>query len=247
MPIPIKPFVGTPSATEFYVPPHIQTDFKNYLDTDVPHANFTFEVISDWPSRLLPDYKPRHIRAEMYPINWKSNFANADNTMNFKTHSFDPINKGDLVIRPDGQIRLLNWKVERHINDQSTQAQECNLMITIQRMTEDVVDNKTAMVIEKGGLKTIVNNQPCAAYQYDGRPYFDTNQNSPGAFADVLTMLQMQWNSESKNLRVGDEFHWIVDRYRIINIDYSGIDIGLQNGVIRAHARKIAGGADGKG
>lgn len=240
-----KPFIGGQSGTEFYVPPHIQTDFENYLDTDVPNANFTFEIISDWPSKRVAGYTPRYLRAEMYPINWKSNFGNADNTMNFKTDLRVPVNKGDIVIRPDGQIRLLNWKVEKHVNDQSTQAQECNTMLTITRRSDDIVNPSTGMLVTAGSKVKIVDAQPSSIYQYDGRPYYDVNNAAPGVAPDVVTMAQLQWNTETRNIRVGDEFNWIVDSYRIINIDYSGIDIGLVHGVVRFHAKKIAGGAIG--
>lgn len=137
---PIKPFVGAPGTTPFYVPPTIQTDYENYLDTDVLNVTFTWEIVSDWGQRGSEGYEPVFLRAEIYPINWKSNFANADNTANFKTDLRVMVKKGDIAIREDGQIRQLNWKVERHINDQSTQAQECNMMLTVRRRIDDVVN-----------------------------------------------------------------------------------------------------------
>lgn len=238
-----KPFVGAPGSTQFYIPPHIQSDFENYLETDVPNANFTFELIRDWTLRGTEGYEPIFLRAELFPINWKSNFANADHVMNFKTDLRTVVTKGDIVIRDDGQLRHLNWKVERHINDQSTQAQECNLMMTVKRRVDDKVDNKTGYLIEKASDQVIISNHPCAIYQYDGRPYYDVNFNSPGVTADALTMFQIQWNSGTSQLRISDEFYWFVDRYRIINLDYSGINIGGEHGILKAHARKVVGGS----
>lgn len=238
----IKPFIGVPSSTQFYVPPHIQSDFENYLDTDVPNVNFTFEIVEDWTKRSEPGYEPKHLRAEMYPINWKSNFGNADNTMNFKTDLRVPINKGDIAIREDGQIRQLNWKVERHVNDQSTQAQECNLMLTAERRIDEVVDPATGKQLAPAYMEKIVENHPCAIYQYDGRPQYDTNFNSPGVVADVLTIIQIQWNSATQKLRLDDQFYWYIDRYRISNLDFSGIDMNGKNGVLKIHAKKVAGG-----
>ena len=242
--IPKNPFVGTRSGTEFYIPPNIQSDFENYLDTDVPNANFTFEIISDWTLLSDPSYVKRYLRAEMYPINWKSNFANADNTMNFKTDLRDLLQKGDIVIRDDGQIRLLNWKVEKRINDQSTQAQECNHMLTIVRHMKEETDSRGYLVKEAYD-DVLVDSQPCSVYQYDGRPAYEANASAPGIAPDALTMVQLQWNTGSKRVRAGDEFDWVVDRYRVINIDYSGIDISMRNGVVRLHAKKVAGASIG--
>lgn len=246
MPFPIKPFVGAPSSKEFYVPPEVQTDFERYLDTDIPNVNFTFEVVSDWTKRADPDYEKRFLRAEMYPINWKSNFANADYTMNFKTDLRVVVQKGDLVIREDGQIRLLNWKVERHINDQSTQAQECNLLLDIKRQMPEEVSPTTGMLVKEAYEKAVATQQPCSIFQYDGRPSYDMNTNAAGIAPDAITMLQVQWNPETRAIRIGDEFDWFVDRYRIINIDYGGIDVSQTSGVLKMHAKKVAGGSVGK-
>ena len=32
----------------FYIPPTLQGDFRDWLATDVPHANYDFELIRDW-------------------------------------------------------------------------------------------------------------------------------------------------------------------------------------------------------
>lgn len=58
-------------------------------------------------------------------------------------------------------------------------------------------------------------------------------------------MIQIQWNSATRNLRVMDEFDWFVDRYRIINLDYSGIDVEQKHGVLKIYARKVAGASEG--
>lgn len=41
--VPIEPFEGRASRKRFHVPYTIETDFVKYLNTDVPHANYTFE------------------------------------------------------------------------------------------------------------------------------------------------------------------------------------------------------------
>lgn len=235
------PFQGAASNMHFYVPPTVQTDFENYLDTDVPNVNFTWEIVHSWPDRSEPGYEPTYCRAEMFPINWKSNLANADNTSNFKTDLRVPIQKGDIAIREDGNIRQLNWKVEKKINEQSTQGQECNLMLTVKRMGEETVDPDTGILTKEAEEVTVVSEHPCAIYQYDGRPEYAVGPNTPGAVPDVLSIIQIQWNSATQDLRIGDEFEWVADTHRIINLDYSGIDISGDNGILRIHTRKVAG------
>lgn len=40
----ITPFVPERSSRRFYVPPTVQTDFTNFINTEVPEVTFNFEV-----------------------------------------------------------------------------------------------------------------------------------------------------------------------------------------------------------
>ena len=56
-----KPFVGAPSSTQFYIPPHIQSDFENYLESDIPNVNFTFELLEECDRDKLPERERYYI------------------------------------------------------------------------------------------------------------------------------------------------------------------------------------------
>ena len=51
-----------------------------------------------------------------------------DANSNFKTTYEHKISKGDIVIREDGNIYVLNWKVQEYPNNQATQAVDYNWM-----------------------------------------------------------------------------------------------------------------------
>jgi len=59
---------------------------------------------------------------------------------NFKVAKKDTIHKGDMVIREDGVIYLLNWNVQNHPNNWSTQSTECNANIEFVRKVPDKTD-----------------------------------------------------------------------------------------------------------
>lgn len=92
----------------------------------MPEATFTFEILENWYDQFEEGYKKTLTRGEVFPINWKSNFANSDNGVNFRTDFREKIRKGDMLIREDGVIYLLTWTVNNQINNQPTQAQICN-------------------------------------------------------------------------------------------------------------------------
>ena len=132
----------TPSTMKFFVPPTIQSDFTNYLNTEVPNANHTFELIHDWYARQEEGYSPTMIRATYFPVGWKSKVGNSDMASNFKTDHSHEIFKGDYVIDEHGRIYILSWWVNRHINNQASQATACNTFLSIERDTPEKLDNR---------------------------------------------------------------------------------------------------------
>lgn len=98
---------------KFYIPPALEQDFRDWLASDVAHANYNFELIRDWYAKDAEGYEPVRLRALYFPINWKSKIGNSDANSNFKTSYDVPVRKGDLVVREDnGQIYMLNWQVQ---------------------------------------------------------------------------------------------------------------------------------------
>lgn len=52
----------------------------------------------------------------------------------------------------------------------------------------------------------------------------------------------MQYNPQTYAARINDEFTWGLDTYRIVDIDYTGLNIGNEYGVLKWQAKKVAGG-----
>ncbi len=51
------------SELSFYYPPTLQDDYAQFLNTDIPHATYTFELIPDWYKKSEPDYESTFVRA----------------------------------------------------------------------------------------------------------------------------------------------------------------------------------------
>ena len=225
---------------KFYIPPKLEQDFKDWLGTDVAHANYDFELIRDWYAREAEGYEPIHLRALYFSINWKSKIGNSDANSNFKTSYDVKIRKGDIVIREDGRIFMLNWTVQDMPNNQSTQAIVCNAMLSFTRHVDETVDER-GYLLEEAHEEIIAPPIPCVFAEYAGRPDYAANYNSPGVSADHLLTVQVQWNDRTKLLRTSDEFELLHSRYRIVDLVGTELDINREHGILNLMARKIAG------
>ena len=236
------PAVKASSRKDFRPPPTIESDFERYLAHDVPHVNFTFELVHDWFAMTEENYEPMYIRAQQTPIDWKSKIGNSDMSTNFKVTHKVPVCKGDMVIREDGMVYLLNWNVQNHPNNQATQSIECNCVVEITRDVDEEVDDN-GYLIREAGRKTIVPAIPCSHAEYAGRPDFSASQGQAGIAPDHLITLSVQWNSTTKDVRIGDQFQIGNFTYRVINISVAEVHISRDHGVLILHAKRVAGGA----
>lgn len=235
------PSMSYGSVKDFRPPPTIESDFKRLLDHEVKHVNFSFELIHDWYASQEDDYSPIYIRAQQTPIDWKSKIGNSDMSTNFKVSHDIPIHKGDMVVREDGMIYLLNWNIQNHPNNQATQSIECNSYIEITRSVPEETDHN-GFLIHEAGREIIVPSIPCIHSLYAGRPDYASAQGQPGINADHLLTVQMQWNEKTKNVRINDEFIIGSFTYRIIDVSIAQVDISRIHGVIDLNARRVAGG-----
>jgi len=181
------------------------------------------------------------IRATYIPLAWKSKIGHSDMGSNFFADAKADVKKGDIVIREDGEIYLLDWKVQRRPNTQTTQAKDCNVMMEIYRDVGETLDT-LGYVVTPAHRALIVPPIPCVWTAHTGRPDYANSYNTPGIHADILLDGWVQWNDTTKNIRVGDEFVWGINTYRIINVLLSEIDMLGEYGLLNLNARRAAGG-----
>lgn len=229
------------SREDFRPPSTIEDDFRRYLQHDVPHVNFTFELVRDWFDLSEEDYEPIYLRAQQTPIDWKSKIGNSDMSTNFKVTHDIPIHKGDIVIREDGTIFMQNWNVQNHANNQATQSIECNATIEITRMNEDEATGD-GFLISEGGKTIVVPSIPIVHTEYAGRPDYSVTQGQPGMSPDHLITVHIQWNKCTKNIFLDDEFVIGDFTYRVINISIAEVNIDQDYGVLVQNAKRVAGG-----
>ena len=237
-----RPYVPQGSTAMFVLPPTLASDFDNFLDGDLPNQVMNFELVDDWYAELEDrGYHPIFVRGELYPDSTKSRYEDTDNNMNIRCSLTSGIKKGDIMI-PEGrnEIFVLDWEVAPESNNLPSRALRCNMYLNVRRWMPEKVDD-LGYLIQPEGWCHVCAEMPANAYRYDGRPEYSAVYGTPGIAANALTLLTVQYNRHTKDIRVDDRFIWGNEEYTIIDVNYVGV--GLDNkGTIKLQARKTAGG-----
>lgn len=231
------------STKSFCPPATIESDFERLLMHDVPNVNYTFDLIHDWYDHTENQEEHNFVRAQQTPIDWKSKIGNSDMSTNFKVSHRVEIHKGDMAIREDGLIYLLNWMVQNHPNNQATQSILCNARLTFTRLLPEEVD-ENGYLLRENATEVIAEALPCTHSEYAGRPDFALSQGAAGIMPDHLLNVSVQWNKRTRNIRIGDHFTLGDYTYRVVNISMAEVDIDEKHGVLILNARRVAGGFD---
>ena len=170
-------------------------------------------------------------------------------SMNFKTSYDVIIHKGDIVIRDDGMVYMLNWNVTTHPNNQATQCVECNDYLTFtreHRVSTDQygyeIDDESDIELDENGREVIVKEIPVSHAEYAGRPEYSVSERYAGVNADNLINMYVQWNQKTKNIRIGDTVVIGNYTYVIHNVYTAEVNIHKTHGCLYLQARREAGG-----
>lgn len=238
-----KPYVPAGTKTRFFRPPTLASDFTEFLDGDIPNMVMDFTLLPDWFDQFKEDYKPHIIRGELYADTAKSRYSNTDNNMNIRCDVRSEIKKGDMLIASNnGDVYVLDWEVALQHNNAPSRALRCNFNLTVERRVPELTDSFGYLIREEG-VEKIVDAIPANAYFYDGRnaSFFAANSN-PGIQPEVNALITVQFNEQTKNLKVDDEFTWGNDSYLITDIQYVGVNRAGTSGTLALQSLQKPGG-----
>jgi len=253
------PYVPQGTNKRFRVPKTLAADFDAFLENDIPNTVMDFELLHDWYDQFKEDYNPTIIRGELYPDSTKSRYENTDNNMNIRCSLTSGIQKGDMVIEPDKTVYILDWDGHKESNNIPSRALRCNLYLSVYSYKDPAVDEEGYVIDDEGYVvsgekysvkaetkkNVVVDRIPANAYRYDGRPEFVAVAGTPGTIAGVLTLMTIQYNEQTKNIKIGNYFDWQNATYEIVDVNYVGIDINDTHGTLKLQAKRAAGGLHG--
>lgn len=236
-----KPYRPEGTNKRFYIPPTLASDFTEFLDNDIPNTVMDFIVYHDWYDQYKDGYVDKVVRGELYPDTSKSRYTNTDNVMNIRCGIDSGILKGDIVKDENGVLYVLDWEVHLQSNNAPSRALRCNMSLTVERWRHEKVDEE-GYLVEEEGWDTIVDRLPANAYRYDGRPEYSAIAATPGITPNALTLMTVQYNDKTKNIRIGDRFMWGNEYYEIVDVNRIGVSLDETFGCITLQAKKAAGG-----
>lgn len=253
------PYVPQGTSKRFRVPRTLAADFDAFLNQDIPNTNMDFEILKNWFDKFKDDYEPEYVRGEIYPDSTKSRYENTDNHLNLRCSVTSGIRQGDMLIEPDGSIYVLDWNVHLQSNNAPSRALKCNFMLEVKRYEDPQTDDEGYVVDDLGYVvsgekynintsdskKIIVPAMPANAYRYDGRPEYVAVSGTPGTIAGALTLISVQFNEYTKEVKIGDKFDWGGNTHEIVDIDGVDVDINQEYGVLKFQAKRAAGGLHG--
>ena len=253
------PYVPQGTSKRFRVPRTLAADFNAFLRQDIPNTNMDFEILKNWYDRNQEDYQPQYVRGEIYADSTKSRYENTDNHMNIRCPVNSGIRQGDMLVEPDGSIYVLDWAVHLQSNNAPSRALRCNFMLEVRRYEAPITDDEGYAIDDMGfvisGEKydfhpdnkyiVVAHPIPANAYRYDGRPEYVSVSGTPGTIAGALTLISVQYNEETKNIKIGDKFDWGGNTHEVVDIDGVDVDLTQTYGVIKLQAKRAAGGLHG--
>lgn len=229
----------------FNVPKTLKKDFDDFLKVNLTNQVVETEIVHDWAQRSGQNYVTIKERCEWYPDSTKSRYENTDNNLNVRFSLDSVAHKGDIVLHPNGDIFLLDWDMPPECNNKASRALRCNFLLNVKRWVPDTVD-ENGMLAVAGHYADVVTNLPTNAYHYDGRPEYSAINGTPGVVPNGITIMTVQYNNQTKNLRIDDVFNWGPDEIQIIDISYVGIDLVHNDniGTLKIQGKKTAGGTN---
>ena len=255
------PYVPQGTSKRFRVPRTLAADFDAFLAQDIPNTNMDFELLHNWYDKFEQDYVPTYVRGEIYPDSTKSRYENTDNNMNIRCSVSSGIRKGDMVIEPDQTIYILDWNVHLDSNNAPSRALRCNIVLTVYEYEDRQVDEEGYLIDDEGFViendsnnsgdepdpqkHIIVDQLPANAYRYDGRPEFSAVASTPGTIAGVLTLMTVQYNDKTKNIKIGQYFDWDNNTYEIVDVNAVGLNLLGEYGTLKLQAKRASGGLHG--
>ena len=255
------PYVPQGTAWRPRVPRTLAADFDAFLNRDIPNTVMDFELLHNWYHRFEKDYEPNYIRGEIYPDSTKSRYENTDNNMNIRCSLTSGIQKGDMVVEPDNTIFILDWDGHKESNNIPSRALRCNLVLCVYEYKQSVTDDEGYIIDDEGYVvssekysvenpeynnkKIIVHDIPANAYRYDGRPEYVAVSGTPGTIAGALSLMTVQFNEQTKNIKIGHFFDWGNNTFEIVDVNEVGVDITRQHGTLKLQAKRAAGGLHG--
>lgn len=210
---------------KFYVPPNLQTNFQDILKSPVASQltlNFDPEVIIN---AIVPEIDHREKSATVTK-GTKYTYAGIDIDLEI----------GDYLQDVNGIYLINQLRQQKFPECFKFLLIECNTKFTVNRWESAVYDNDGNVVTAEGD-QLIALDIYCSSMV--GSSQFQVTAGGVGIIPSDIATVQTRFTDQTKNILIGDTFMWGIEKYEVIGIDESQLDILMQNGLLGFTGKKV--------
>ena len=214
---------------DFYKPDYLVTDFDSALMTLGEQCNLTYN-----------DSSSVVIFGMFNSLDFKSNMKGlSDNTKEFKCSKLISIDKGDYITTNENDVYMVNWMPYTDVNCKSMQVQLCNVTFDFERLQDAVIDYEgicstpLSYVDIATSVKGFANRISMET--------FNSKTGEVGIEPSQVIAVNIQYNSDTADIHIGDEFSYFNNQFIVADIDYTQMHSSTQ-GYLTLYAKSLDGG-----
>ena len=202
----------------FYVPPTIQSNYDNYLATNIPGHTYNATLNGEQAIRCAFHADGKAAGAKLLRVSLKT-----------------PIRCGD-ILDIEGEGAYLIPEVTRQVDCYACEPLLLNARISAITCKYPRKADSLGRVIEEAGETAICEDLLAHSTAQDS---FQKQDMGTLVLGEPLFLLPL--NEDTRAIRRGDEFALDGDSYSIYQVNFDRCDPGRNHGIITLHCRRKAG------
>lgn len=207
----------------FYIPSNMQKDFSDSMLALGTDCILNFSLTNK-------------VRVRMNKVNYrtKNGIVTSDEVMFAELSS--NLKMGDYIQYNDEILLINQVKTNQFPKCYEIFSTACNTKFNITRYSLEEY-NSSGDIIKTAGNYPVVSNLYCVTSV--GSFEFNITNGSPGIIPSDIVSCQCQYNTSTKTITEGDNFLWMNDKYKVISLDLTQVDLDGLDGILTFHAKKV--------
>jgi len=207
----------------FYIPPKIQT-------------NFTESIAALGVDCILNFVIGSKVRVRFDKVNYRvKNGSTSSDEVIFAELSSN-LKMGDYLQFKEEILLINQIKTSQYPQCYEISVGNCNTKFNITRYFNEEY-NSSGVITKAAGNYPVVSSLYCITTV--GSFEFDSSNGSVGIIPSDQISVQCAVNTLTKTIAEGDNFLWVNDKYVVVSLDWSQLDLDGLDGILTFHAKKV--------
>lgn len=207
----------------FYIPSNLQKDFSDSLE----------QLGTETVINMNPLNK---VKVRLDQINYRTKDGKLTPAEVSFAEVTSGIRLGDYLQHKDETFIVNQLKRDQYPDCLEFNTETCNTKFTITRFQTVVMDNLGNIITPESDVD-IVEDVCCSTLFSDFQ--FKSSNGSVGVVPENRLNVTCQFNSITKDIKIGDKFIWFDETFHIISIDRTKIDLSQEYGLLSFDCEKV--------